>query len=78
MREWEQQGTTEFQVTCIGNKGFGFMQRLGAKVVSHVVQIGDTPHLEKLIGAIKVMIDCIPEWRTGCCAYSLIPGSSTP
>jgi F-type H+-transporting ATPase subunit gamma len=57
MREWEQQGTTEFQVTCIGNKGFGFMQRLGAKVVSHVVQIGDTPHLEKLIGAIKVMID---------------------
>ena len=57
MRQWEQEGVGEFQVTCIGNKGFGFMQRLGAKVVSHVVQIGDTPHLEKLIGAIKVMID---------------------
>jgi F0F1-type ATP synthase gamma subunit len=34
----------------IGNKGLGFMQRMGAKVVSHVTQLGDTPHLEKLIG----------------------------
>jgi F-type H+-transporting ATPase subunit gamma len=33
------------------------MQRMGAKVVSHVVHLGDTPHLEKLIGPIKVMID---------------------
>jgi F-type H+-transporting ATPase subunit gamma len=33
------------------------MQRLGAKVVSHVVHLGDTPHLEKLIGPIKVMVD---------------------
>jgi F-type H+-transporting ATPase subunit gamma len=43
-----------FKVTCIGNKGLGFMQRMGAKVVSHVTQLGDTPHLEKLIGPVKV------------------------
>jgi hypothetical protein len=41
----------------IGNKGLGFMQRMGAKVVSHVTHLGDTPHLDKLIGPIKVMID---------------------
>ncbi len=45
------------QVTCIGNKGFGFMQRLNAEVVSHVTGLGDTPHLEKLIGPVKVMLD---------------------
>jgi F-type H+-transporting ATPase subunit gamma len=50
-------GVTDIRVTCIGNKGLGFMQRLGAKVVSHVTHLGDTPHLEKLIGPMKVMID---------------------
>ena len=57
MRQWEQEGVSEFSVTCIGNKGLGFMQRMGAKVVSHLVQVGDAPHMDKLIGPIKVMID---------------------
>ena len=57
MRQWEAAGAGEVRVTAIGNKGLGFMQRVGAKVVSHVVHLGDTPHLEKLIGPIKVMID---------------------
>jgi F-type H+-transporting ATPase subunit gamma len=57
MRQWEAQGVEEIRVTAIGNKGLGFMQRLGAKVVSHVVHLGDTPHLEKLIGPIKIMVD---------------------
>jgi len=57
MRKWETDGVSEIRVSTIGNKGLGFMQRLGAKVVSHVVQLGDTPHLEKLIGPIKIMVD---------------------
>ncbi|AJP49282.1 ATP F0F1 synthase subunit gamma [Rugosibacter aromaticivorans] len=57
MRQWERQGISDISVTCIGNKGLGFMQRLGAKVVSHITHIGDTPHMEKLIGPIKVMLD---------------------
>lgn len=57
LKDWESKGVTEIRVTAIGNKGLGFMQRLGAKVVSHVTQLGDTPHLEKLIGPVKVMID---------------------
>jgi len=57
LKNWESKGVTDIRVTCIGNKGLGFMQRLGAKVVSHVTQLGDQPHLEKLIGPVKVMID---------------------
>ncbi len=57
MKEWEARGATEIRVAAIGNKGLGFMQRVGAKVVSQVTQLGDTPHLEKLIGPVKVMID---------------------
>ncbi len=59
MRQWERDGATEIRVTCVGNKGLGFMQRLGANVVSHVTHLGDTPHLEKLIGPVKVMIDAV-------------------
>ena len=50
-------GGTRYQATCIGNKGLGFMQRVGGKVVSHVTGLGDTPHLEKLIGPVKVQLD---------------------
>jgi F-type H+-transporting ATPase subunit gamma len=56
MREWEAQGES-FEVCCIGNKGLGFMQRLGANVVSHVIGLGDKPHMERLIGALKIMLD---------------------
>jgi F-type H+-transporting ATPase subunit gamma len=59
MREWEAAGATEIRVTAIGNKGLGFMQRLGANLVSNVTHLGDTPHLEKLIGPVKVMIDAV-------------------
>lgn len=45
------------QAVAIGNKGFGFLNRIGAKVVSHVTQLGDTPHLDKLIGPVKVLMD---------------------
>ncbi len=57
MREWEGAGAQEIRVCCIGNKGLGFMQRLGAKVASQVTQLGDTPHLDKLIGPVKVVLD---------------------
>ena len=59
MRTWETGGATEIRVTAIGNKGLGFMQRMGANVVSNVTHLGDTPHLEKLIGPVKVMIDAV-------------------
>ncbi|TVO59061.1 F0F1 ATP synthase subunit gamma [Denitromonas halophila] len=57
MKGWQAQGATEIRATCIGNKGYGFMQRVGVKVASHAIQLGDTPHLEKLIGPVKVILD---------------------
>jgi F-type H+-transporting ATPase subunit gamma len=62
MREWESQGE-QFEVCAIGNKGLGFMQRLKANVVSHVVGLGDTPRMDKLIGAVKVMLNGYTEDR---------------
>ncbi|MCS0632732.1 F0F1 ATP synthase subunit gamma [Telluria mixta] len=55
-RELESTGK-RIEAVAIGNKGLGFLNRVGVKVVSSVTQIGDTPHLEKLIGPIKVMLD---------------------
>ena len=56
MKDWEGEGKG-LLVCPIGNKGFGFMSRIGAKVKSHLIGLGDTPHIEKLIGAVKVMLD---------------------
>jgi F-type H+-transporting ATPase subunit gamma len=55
-KEWQGQGD-KMEVCAIGGKGLGFMQRLGANVVSQVVQLGDRPHMERMIGAVKVMLD---------------------
>ncbi len=56
LRELQTSGVPTDAV-AIGNKGLGFLNRIGARVVSHVTQLGDTPHLEKLIGPVKVLLD---------------------
>jgi len=56
MKEWEGQNKG-ISVCPIGNKGFGFMTRIGANVKSHLTGLGDTPHVERLVGAVKVMLD---------------------
>jgi F-type H+-transporting ATPase subunit gamma len=61
-KELDQAGQ-KVEATAIGGRGFGFLGRVGGKVVSHVVQLGDTPHLEKLIGAVKVQLDMYSEGK---------------
>ena len=56
MKEWEAEGE-EIEVCAIGNKGLGFMQRLGANLVSNVTGLGDRPQMDKMIGAVKIMLD---------------------
>jgi F-type H+-transporting ATPase subunit gamma len=56
MKNWESEGKS-ISVSAIGNKGFSFMNRVGANVKSHITGLGDVPHLETLIGTIKVMLD---------------------
>ena len=56
LKELESQGQ-KAEAVAIGNKGLGFLNRIGAKVVSHATQLGDRPLLEKLIGPVKVLLD---------------------
>jgi len=56
MKDVQTAGGT-IQTVAFGNKGFGFLNRIGAKVISHAVQLGDAPQLDKLIGPVKVMLD---------------------
>lgn len=56
LRELQSAGVS-VQAVAIGNKGLGFLNRIGAKVISHVTHLGDKPHLERLIGPVKVLLD---------------------
>ncbi len=62
VKQWdaEQMG---LHATAIGGKGLGFLQRLRANIVSHSVQLGDTPNLEKLIGPVKIQLDAYTQGR---------------
>jgi F-type H+-transporting ATPase subunit gamma len=53
----------KIHAVAIGNKGLGFLGRIGAPVMSHAVQLGDAPHLDKLIGPVKVMLDAFVEGK---------------
>jgi len=62
MKEVQAAGGT-IQAVAIGNKGFGFLNRIGANVVSHAIQLGDAPQLDRLIGPVKVMLDAFVEGK---------------
>src|SRR5258706_13346375 len=62
LRELESQGVKS-EAVAIGNKGLGFLNRIGAKVVSQATQLGDKPHLDKLIGPVKVLLDAYAEGK---------------
>jgi F-type H+-transporting ATPase subunit gamma len=56
LRDIQAAGQTA-QAVAIGGKGLGFLNRANAKVVAHATHLGDKPHLEKLIGPVKVLLD---------------------
>ena len=62
MRDAQAEGGTALAV-ALGNKGLGFLNRIGAKVVSQATHLGDTPQLEKLIGPVKVMLDAFVQGK---------------
>ncbi len=61
-RELDAQGR-KVMFTAVGNKGFGFLQRVGANIVSHVTALGDMPHMDRLVGPMKVLGDAYAEGR---------------
>ena len=62
IRELHGQGV-EAQAVAIGNKGLGFLSRIGAKVLANAVHLGDAPHVEKLIGPVKVLLDAYADGK---------------
>ncbi|WP_343627892.1 F0F1 ATP synthase subunit gamma [Roseateles sp.] len=62
LKELEAAGQKS-EVVAIGNKGLGFMNRIGAKVVAHATQLGDSPQLEKLVGPVKTLLDAYAEGK---------------
>ena len=56
IKDWQGQGVA-VQGCAIGNKGLQYLNRLGINVVSQLVQMGDKPHLDKLVGPVKVLLD---------------------
>jgi F-type H+-transporting ATPase subunit gamma len=61
-KEWLTKGV-EAEYCTIGNKGLGFVNRMGGKIVSQVTNYGDHPALERLIGPVKMLIDGFLEGR---------------
>ena len=62
LREVEASGQKS-EAVAIGNKGLGFLNRIGARVVSHATHLGDKPTLDKLIGPVKVLLDAYAEGK---------------
>ncbi|HWP18594.1 MAG TPA: F0F1 ATP synthase subunit gamma [Burkholderiaceae bacterium] len=62
LKELESQGV-KTQAVAIGSKGLGFLNRIGAKVVAQVTQLGDKPHLDRLIGPVKTLLDQYAEGK---------------
>jgi len=55
-KEWKAKGI-DVDYVAIGGKGLGFLQRMGGNVVASAVQLGDRPHLDRLVGPVKTLID---------------------
>ena len=62
LREAQSAGHA-IESVAIGSKGLGFLNRIGARVIAHVTQLGDTPHLDKLIGPVKALLDAYAEGK---------------
>jgi F-type H+-transporting ATPase subunit gamma len=57
MKSWQENGVEDIRVVAIGNKGLGFMQRIKANVVAERTHLGDLPHLDQIIGPVRVLLD---------------------
>lgn len=56
IRKWQEQGV-EVDVVTIGQKASVFFRRIKVNMLASVTHLGDKPHLEQLVGVIKVMLD---------------------
>ena len=55
-RGWQEKGV-EVDVVTIGQKASVFFRRIKVDMLASVTHLGDVPHVEQLVGVIKVMLD---------------------
>lgn len=60
IRKWHDQGV-EVDVVTVGQKATVFFRGIKVNMLASVTHLGDTPHVEQLIGVIKVMLDSYDE-----------------
>ena len=60
MQQHREEGV-EVDLVLVGAKAVQFFKRLGGNVVGTATHLGDKPHVNDLIGAIKIMLDAYSE-----------------
>jgi len=54
--QWDKENI-EVDVCTIGTKASGFFSNLKVNLVGQVSKLGDSPHLQDIVGVIKIMLD---------------------
>jgi len=62
IKEKQDQGI-EVDFCTIGSKALGFFKRFGGNVIAQATQLGDSAHIQGLIGTVKVMLDAYRQGR---------------
>ena len=56
IKTWQEKNV-EIDLCLIGAKGTQFFKKFSGNILSQVSHLGDTIHLDELIGTIKIMLD---------------------
>ncbi len=56
LSQWDK-ANIDVDVCTIGTKAVGFFGNLKTNMVGQVSKLGDTPHLQDIVGIIKIMLD---------------------
>ena len=62
IRQWHEQGV-EVDVVTIGQKASVFFRRIKVDMLASVSHLGDQPHVDQLVGVVKVMLDAYTEGK---------------
>jgi F-type H+-transporting ATPase subunit gamma len=62
LSQWSKDGI-EVDIATIGGKAAGFFGNLKTNVVGHIAKLGDIPHLQDVVGVIKIMLDAYEQGR---------------
>ena len=53
----------EIDVVPVGRKAVEFFKRQNANIIAEASHLGDTPHIDDLIGSVKVMLDAFTDGK---------------